>query len=213
MSMKTRNTWGSSIGSDAQGVGIDQQRSDLFRVSLTLPSRLGGAGQWDENVQFAVEAFPFPEYKVQTFDTKYLNQTNHQIGADNANSPIVVPVRYAFSQQTAALLYKWMYLISNPLSGGVGLTSAVKCNGLFSWLVPNMTRQFSDANSLTGSDGSDVLAIGLRYKLEGCFISGLKPTDADMKTGNSGVNLSFDLHIDRYYPDPSNPNDLVIKTT
>ena len=212
MSMKTRNTWGSSIGSDAQGVGIDQQRADLFRVSLTLPSRLGGAGLWDENVQFAVESFPFAENKIQMFDTKYLQQTNHQIGADVATSPIVVPVRYAFSQQTAALLYKWMFLVSNPLSGGVGLTSAVKCNGLFSWLVPNMTRQFSDANSLTGSDGSDVLAIGLRYKLEGCVISGLKPTDADMTTGNSGVKLSFDLHIDRYYPDPSNPNDLVIKT-
>jgi hypothetical protein len=36
--------------------------------------------------------------------------------------------------------------------------------------------------------------------LEGCMVSGLKPTDADMKTGNTLVNLAFSLTIDRYYP-------------
>ena len=203
--MNTKNTWGSAVTSG--GTGIDQQRSDLFRISLTLPSTLGG-NVWDEQVQFAVESFPFPEMKVQTFDTKYLNQTNHQIGADNSNSEISIPVRYAFSQQTAQILYKWMYMISNPVTGGTGLTSAVKCLGTFQWLVPDMDKQIANANSL-GGDASDTLKTGLEYKLEGCFITGLKPTDADMKSGNAGVNLGFTLMVDRYYP--VSPTDLIVK--
>lgn len=196
--MNTKNTWGSAATTG--GTGIDQQRADLFRISLTLPPSLGGNGVWDEQVQFAVEGFPFPEMKVQTFDTKYLNQINHQIGADNANSEISIPVRYAFSQQTAQVLYKWMYLISNPVTGGTGLTSAVKCNGEFRWLVPDMDKQIANANILGGVDGSDTLKTGLIYKLEGCFITGLKPTDADMKGGNSAVSLTFTLRVDRYFP-------------
>ena len=197
MAKMTKNTWGSA--STAGGTGLDQQRSDLFRISLTLPPSLGGNGVWDEQVQFAVEGFPFPEMKVQTFDTKYLNQINHQIGADNANSEISIPVRYAFSQQTAQVLYKWMYLISNPVTGGTGLTSAVKCNGEFRWLVPDMAKQIANANIL-GGDASDTLKTGLIYKLEGCFITGLKPTDADMKAGTTAVNLAFTLMVDRYFP-------------
>jgi len=83
--MNTKNTWGSN--STAGGTGLDQQRADLFRISLTLP--IGGVNTWDEQVQFAVEGFPFPDMKVTTFDTKYLNQTNHQIGADTSNSEIM----------------------------------------------------------------------------------------------------------------------------
>lgn len=204
--MNTKNTWGSAATQG--GTGIDQQRADLFRISLTLPPSLGGNGVWDEQVQFAVESFPFPEMKVQTFDTKYLNQTNHQIGADNANSEISIPVRYAFSQQTAQILYRWMYLISNPVTGGTGLTSAVKCNGEFRWLVPDMAKQIANANSLGGSDASDTLKTGLIYKLEGCFITGLKPTDADMKSANTAVNLGFTLMVDRYYP--VGPSGLIV---
>jgi len=207
--MGTKNTWGSN--STAGGTGIDQQRADLFKISLTLPQGIGGAGAWDEQVQFAVEGFPFPENKVQGFDTKYLNQTNHQIGADQSTSEITVPVRYAFSQQTAQVLYKWQYTISNPTTGGVGLASAVKCNGEFRWLVPDMTKQIANASQFgaASSDVSyDVLKTGLVYKLEGCFITGLKPTDADMKTGNTPVNLAFTLMIDRYYP--IGPKSLIV---
>jgi hypothetical protein len=204
--MNTKNTWGSN--STAGGTGIDQQRADLFRISLTLPSTIGGVGGWDEQVQFAVESFPFPEMKVQTFDTKYLNQINHQIGADNSNTEILIPVRYAFSQQTANILYRWMFLISNPVTGGTGLTSAVKCNGEFRWLVPDMAQQVANANILGGNTVSDTLKTGLVYKLEGCFITGLKPTDADMKQGNSGVNLGFTLMVDRYYP--VRPSELIV---
>lgn len=206
--MNTRNTWGSAV--TAGGTGIDQQRADLFRISLTLPASIGGVGTWDEQVQFAVESFPFPETKVQSFQTKFMNQTNHQIGADAANSAIMVPVRYAFSQQTANTLYKWMYLISNPVTGGVGLTSAVKCNGEFRWLVPDMGKQIANAIALGGIDSSDTLQSGLVYKLEGCFISGLKPTNANMVSGNAPVNLEFELHVDRYYP--INPTDLIVQT-
>ena len=206
--MLFRSTWGSN--SSTGGLGIDQQRADLFRISLNLPQSLGGTGTWDTDVQFAVEGFPFPDMKVASFDTKYLNQTNHQIGADNANSEISIPVRYAFSQPTAQILYKWMYLISNPMTGGVGLTSAVKCNGEFRWLVPDMAKQIANANSFAsgGTSDLDVLKIGLVYKLEGCFITGLKPTDADMKTGNSPVNLNFTLMVDRYYP--ISPSGLIV---
>jgi hypothetical protein len=204
--MNTKNTWGSAATQG--GTGIDQQRADLFRISLTLPPSLGGNGVWDEQVQFAVESFPFPEMKVQTFDTKYLNQTNHQIGGDSASSEIAIPVRYAFSQQSAQVLYKWMYLISNPVTGGTGLTSAVKCNGEFRWLVPDMAKQIANANSLGGTDASDTLKTGLIYKLEGCFITGLKPTDADMKSANTAVNLGFTLMVDRYYP--IGPSGLIV---
>ena len=204
--MNTKNTWGSA--STAGGTGIDQQRADLFRISLTLPSSIGGNSTWDEQVQFAVEGFPFPEMKVSSFDTKYLNQTNHQIGADATNSEIAIPVRYAFSQQTAQILYKWMYLISNPVTGGTGLTSAVKCNGEFRWLVPDMAKQIANANNLGGTDASDTLKTGLVYKLEGCFITGLKPTDASMTAGNMPVNLGFTLMVDRYYP--VSPSGLIV---
>ena len=201
MPKMTKNTWGSAPSSG--GTGIDQQRVDLFRVSLTLPDALGGVGVWDEHIQFAVEQFPFPDNKIQTFDTKFLNQTNHQIGADAANSPIDIPVRYAFSQMTAKVLYQWLYLISNPVTGGSGLTSAVKANGEFRWLIPDMEKQRANAIALGGADGTDLLKTGLVYKLEGCFISGLKPTNANMTTGNGPVNLDFNLHVDRYYPVPS----------
>jgi hypothetical protein len=206
MKMLTKNTWGSAVTSG--GTGIDQQRSDLFRISINLPPSLGGTNVWDEQVQFAVEAFPFPDMKIQTFDTKYLNQTNKQVGADAATSVVVIPVRYAFSQATAQTLYKWQYLISNPQTGGTGLTSAVKCNGEFRWLVPNMAAQIANANALGGADSSDTLKTGMVYKLEGCIIGGIKPTDASMTAGNTGVTLSFELSVDRAYP--INPSGLIV---
>jgi hypothetical protein len=196
-----KNTWGSTV-TGGDGKGYDQQRVDLFRISLVLPSIPGGGGLgvWDDSVQFAIQSFPFPEMKVQTFPTKYLQQTNHQLGGDEATAPTVIPVRYAFSQKTAQTLYKWQYLISNPVTGGVGLTTACKCNGEFVWLVPNMGKQRTDAAALGGEPSSQAMTEGLVYKLEGCLITGLKPMDADMTQGNSGVTLSFSLHIDRYFP-------------
>jgi hypothetical protein len=94
------------------------------------------------------------------------------------------------------------------MTGGTGLTSAVKCNGEFRWLVPDMAKQIANANSLGGADASDTLKTGLIYKLEGCFITGLKPTDANMVQGNTPVNLGFTLMVDRYYP--INPSGLIV---
>lgn len=187
MRIKYKNEWG------AEGSNLDQQRADLFRVSLNIPN--GGVGVWSNAVEFAIEKFPFPETKVETFATKYMQQVNHQVGGDVATAPIEIPVRYAFAAPTAQALYRWQYMVSNPRTGGVALTSAIKCGGRFQWLVPDMAKA-----SNPDSADQDVLKVGLEYTLEGCIILGLKPTDGDMTTGNQPVNLMFSLSIDRYYP-------------
>lgn len=201
---KYKNAWGSSA---ADG-GIDQQRADLFRVTIHLPPLLGGVGVWSNDVEFAVDKFPFPDRTREMIPIKYMNQTNYQIGADTQVGPVEIPVRYAFNQHTAQVLERWNYLTSNPETGGVGLTSAIKANGYFRWMVPDMNAQVAGLN---GSTTGDVMKDGLVYRLEGCLIRGLKFTDADMAQGNQVVNLTFSLQVDRYYP--QNINAMVISTT
>lgn len=182
------------------GSNLDPQRPDLFRIELELPAVIGGTGAWNNDVEFAIEKFPFPDIKQDTFPMKFLNQTNNILAGDQVLPPVDIPVRYAFARSTAARLYRWQYLSSNPRTGGVGLTSAVKCRGHFYWLIPDMGVQ-SQVEQTTG----DVLKDGLKYALEGCLITGLKASDADMTSAANGpVLLTFTLHIDRYYPEDLN---------
>ncbi len=196
--MHYKNLWG------AAGQNIDQQRSDLFKITLNLPRDVGGLNAWEQNVAFAVEKFPFPERTREAIPVKYMNQTNYQIGADVPTGVIDIPVRYAFDQQTAQALEKWNYYISNPVTGGVSLASKAKCNGAFYWLIPNQTAQTRDLT--IGSDVStdvvsdNILSEGACYKLEGCWIRGLRWSEADMTTGTGLVTLTFSLMCDRYYP-------------
>jgi hypothetical protein len=88
--------------------------------------------------------------------------------------------------------------VSNPLTGGVGLTTQVKGKGIMRWQVPNMAQLIADMDS--GAQSSpNTMSEGLVYALEGCIIKGLRFTDADM-TQSGAVNLLFNLQIDRYYP-------------
>lgn len=196
--LRYKNTFG-SLNSK-----LDLQRIDLFKVTLELPSAIGLP--WDENVEFAIENFPFPERSVETTQIKYMQQTNHLVGGDTATNPIDLKVRYTFAQRTAEALEKWLWLIRNPVTGGVGLTTEVKCKGIMRWLVPNMTKQIAD---LTGTPvpGEDTMLEGLTYVLEGCLLKGLKFVDADM-TQSGYVNLMLSLQIDRYYAE--NPNTMQI---
>jgi hypothetical protein len=196
------NIWGSA------GSGVDQQRADLFKVVIDLPTPLGGANAWIEHVEFAVEKFPFPPREREMNGIKYLNKTNFMLGPDVASQPITIPVRYAFNQPTAQLLEKWHYLTSNPETGGVSITSRVKTNGYFYWLVPNQT-VMENIEGHTPADGTLIPAVA--YKLEGCLIKGLKYTDADMTVANGGgVNMELTIQIDRWFP--ADLKSLVIKT-
>jgi len=189
--LKYRNTFGS------QGSKLDLQRIDLFKVTLELPTAIGLP--WDEHVEFAIEKFPFPDRKKDTTAVKYMQQTNMQIGGDAATPAAEIPVRYAFAQRTAEALEKWFYLIANPITGGVGLTSEVKCKGYLRWLVPNMKKQIADIHGQP-RPGEDTMKDGAVYILEGCWISGLKFVDADMTSSNY-VTISFSLQCDRWYPE------------
>lgn len=185
-----------TFGAIADGQGIDLQRQDLFKFTIELPAALGI--KWADEVQFAVEKFPFPERSVETYPVKYLQQTNNQIGGDTAMPSVEVLVRYAFNTRVAEALEKWFWLVSNPLTGGTGATSRVKAKGSFRWLVPNQTRQNADITSAAMSSQT-TLRDGLQYNLEGCFIKGLKFSEAGM-TQSGKVDLQFTLQIDRYYP-------------
>jgi hypothetical protein len=198
-----RMNFHNTFGAAATAQGIDLQRIDLWKVTLMLPQALGM--DWKENVEFALEKFPFPERTREMTAVKYMQQTNYLIGGDTATPAVEIPVRYAFQQQTAEALEKWNFLCANPLTGGVGLTSACKCKGYMSWIVPNMQKQIQDirGNALPGENTMDQ---GLVYVLEGCIIKGLKFTDADM-TQSGYVNLLFSLQMDRYYP--ANINQMV----
>jgi len=198
--MQNQNLWG------AQNSGIDQQRQDLFKVIINLPASVGGQSAWTEDVEFAVESFPFPNREREMVGVKYMNQTNFMLGADTASGAIEIPVRYAFNQPTAQRLEKWNYLTSNPRTGGVGLTTKVKAWGEFWWMVPNMAVQ-ENVESERPSDAS--LVPGLIYHLEGCLIKGLKFSEASM-TGNGMVNMTFTMQIDRYYP--KSISNMVVKT-
>ena len=211
MSIQTKNLWGASA-QNGNG-GYDQQRTDLFLVNILLPKGVSGSSNqttiWDQNVQFALTKFPFPARKRATIATKYLNQTNFQLGSEEATEPITVTARYAFNQQTAATLEKWHWLTSHP-SGGVGRTTKLKTSGTFTWLVPNLYAD-TTPDPVTTSDTVGVgggLREGAVYILEGVLLTGLKSTDADMETAAGMVNLEFYLQIDRYYP--QDPNNLYV---
>jgi len=197
--MGTRIQFKNTFGS--QDARLDLQRADLFKFKIQLPAALNL--KWENEVEFAVEKFPFPARGRDSIQTKYLQQTNHQIGGDQATSEIQVDVRYAFSAQTAKALESWFWLVANPLTGGVGLTSQVKAKGQFIWLVPNMARQIADLNQSSNAttQALDVLKPGLIYALEGVWPKALKPSNADMTTGNATVNMEFTIQIDRYYPE------------
>jgi hypothetical protein len=189
--MNFKNTFGAST--DASG--IDLQRVDLWKVTLTFPTGVGI--KWTDEVEFALEKFPFPERAREMIEVKYMQQTNFLIGKDMPTPAIEIPVRYAFQALTAEALEKWFYLVSNPQTGGVGLTSSLKAKGIMQWMVPDMDRQRQDL--VQNPPVTNSLASGLKYALEGCIIKGLRYTDADM-TQSGYVNLLFGLQIDRYYP-------------
>lgn len=189
--LKFKNTFGS------QNSKLDVQRVDLFKVTLELPTAIGLP--WDEHVEFAIEKFPFPDRKKEVVPIKYMQQTNNLIGGDTATPSVEIPVRYAFAQRTAEALEKWFYLIANPLTGGVGLTSEVKCKGYLRWQIPNMAKQIADIRGQP-RPGEDTMMDGAVYVLEGCWIQGLKFVDGDMTTSGY-VNMMFSLQIDRWYPD------------
>ena len=198
----TKNLWGAARSN------IDSQRKDLFAVSLQYPPALGAgsANVWDSECAFAVETFPFPPRDRNMLPTKYLNQTNFQIVEDVASGAIEIKVRYAFNRRTAELLEQWNWLISNPQTGGVALTSAVKSDGYFYWLVPDMARAFNPQDV----SGTPALAVGGAYFLEGCVPKGLHPGEAADMTQSGLVTLTFSLQIDRYYP--VNPAALTVNT-
>ena len=189
--MNFKNTFGAST--DAEG--IDLQRVDLWKVVLTFPQGVGI--KWTDEVEFALEKLPFPVRARERIEVKYMQQTNFLIGKDMPTPAIEIPVRYAFQALTAEALEKWYYLVSNPQTGGVGLTSSLKAKGYMQWMVPNMDRQRQDL--VQNPPVANSLSAGLQYTLEGCIIKGLRFTDADM-TQSGYVNLLFGLQIDRYYP-------------
>lgn len=204
MSILFRNVWGSANSN------LDQQRGDLFRVALNLPPALGGVSKWDASIQFAVTKFPFPARDREMVPTKYLNQTNYQLGADIGLGTIAFPVRYAFNQDTAVILERWNWMTSHPGTGAVALTSQIKCNGYFYWLIPNLDTT-AVPSSITEAASTNAMLDGGAYALEGVMLKGLKPSDADMESNNNLVTLELTLQIDRYYP--INPLDLQIATT
>lgn len=196
------NTFGS------QGARLDLQRNDLWKVYISLPPAVGV--HWDQEVQFAVYNFPFPQREKEHIPIKYLQQTNKQVGGDVDLSTSELKIRYAFASQTAQALEKWFWLIANPRTGGVGLTSEVKSKGYFQYLVPNMTRQIADLQSGAVS-GQDTLKAGLRWVMEGIWIKAFKMTDADMTAGNQVADCLVTFAIDRYYPEDIN-NMVVVPT-
>ena len=194
-----RNVWGS------QGSNLDQQRGDLFRVAINLPAVLGGVSKWNDVIQFAVTKFPFPERSRETIATKYLNQTNFQLGADAAMGTIDIPVRYAFNQETAKILEQWHWMTSHPGTGAVALTSAIKTSGYFYYLIPNLTGL---PGAINAAPAQDAMKDGATYALEGILLKGLKNSEADMESSNNLVMVTMTLQIDRYYP--VDPGDLQV---
>lgn len=198
--MNFNNTFGASASAN----GFDLQRSDLWKVTIILPRVLGV--DWRNNVEFLLEKFPFPARDRDMIEIKYMQQTNYMIGRDVPTPAVEIPVRYAFGVQVAEALEKWYWLVSNPKTGGVGLTTQVKAKGNMRWMVPNMQRQVQDIRGNV-QPGENTMDEGLTYVLEGCIIKGLKFSDADM-TQSGYVNLLFNLQIDRYYP--VDVNDMVV---
>ena len=200
----SKMNFNNTFGAVASANGFDLQRSDLWKVTICLPQVLGI--DWRNNVEFLLEKFPFPTREREMIPVKYMQQTNYQIGKDEPTPAIEVPVRYAFSVQVAEALEKWYWLVSNPKTGGVGLTTQCKSKGIMRWIVPNMQRQVQDIRGNV-EPSANTMDEGLTYTLEGCLIKGLRFSDADMTTGGF-VNLLFSLQIDRYYP--VDVNDMVV---
>jgi hypothetical protein len=188
--MLFKNTFG------AQSSRMDLQRQDLFKFTINLPVAL--RLDWTENVEFAVEKFPFPERSIEVIGVKYMQQTNFLIGGDTPTPAIDVTTRYAFAQNTAQALEKWLWLTRNPLTGGVGLTSMVKTDGLFQWVVPRQTAQDADIRG-TPESSQNTMKPGLVYYLEGVLLKGFRFSDADMTTSGKADCL-ISIQIDRYYP-------------
>ena len=198
--MGFKNTWGTPQS------GIDQQRADLFYVTLNYPQVIGEQSTvFDQFISWTIEKFPFPDREIEAVAIKHGQQTNYQIGADKGlDGGIDITFRYAFNQRTAELLEKWFRLISNPITGGVGIASHVKTNGSFYWLVPDMNVQAD----LTNTQPDHTFVAGGAYYLEGAWLRSLKPSEANQTDGNKFVTLDCKLHIDRYYP--INPSDLTV---
>ena len=196
----SKMNFNNTFGAIASANGLDLQRSDLWKVTLTLPQVLGV--DWRDNVEFLLEKFPFPNRERDMIEVKYMQQTNFLIGRDAPTGPIEIPVRYAFGVKAAEALEKWYWLVSNPKTGGVGLTTQCKAKGIMRWMVPNMQRQVQDIRG-NAQPGANTMDEGLTYVLEGCIIKGLRFTDADMTT-SSHVNMLFSLQLDRYYPENVN---------
>ena len=189
-----------TFGSQTSATSLDLQRVDLWKVNISLPQALGI--NWQDNVQFLLEKFPFPNRERDMIEVKFTQQTNFIIGKDAPTGPIEIPVRYAFNSLAATALEKWYWLVSNPLTGGVGLTSQVKAMGSMSWYTPNMQNMVQDIRG-NAQPGISTMDKGLTYTLEGCIIKGLKFADADM-TASAYVNMMFTLQLDRYYPQDVN---------
>ena len=190
-----QNTFGS------QGSKLDLQRNDLWKCSISLPTAVGL--KWEEEVQFAVEKFPFPQREKESIPIKYMQQTNKQIGGDTDLATAELTIRYPFAAKTAEALEKWFWLVANPITGGVGLTSEVKSKGYFRYLVPNMPRQIADLQK-GAAPVNDTLKDGLKWILEGVWPKAFKMTDADMTTGNQVAMCMVTFAIDRYYPEDIN---------
>jgi hypothetical protein len=185
-----------TFGSQSSATSLDLQRVDLWKVNIMLPQILGY--NWQDDVQFLLEKFPFPTREREMIEVKYMQQTNWQIGKDTPTPSIEIPVRYAFNTVAAEALEKWYWLVANPMTGGVGLTSQCKAMGEMTWYTPNMVKQIQDIRG-NAQPGESTMDRGLTYILEGCLIKGLKFTDAD-QTQSNHVNILFTLQVDRYYP-------------
>lgn len=193
--MNFKNRFGSQATSTNSS--LDLQRTDLWKVSISLPAAIGL--KWEEEVEFALEKFPFPTRERNFTAVKYMQQTNFLIGHDAESGSVEIPVRYAFAARTAEALEKWYYLVANPETGGVGLTSECKAAGEMRWLTPNMSAQRQALTGTVPENSQSIMTTGRIYKLEGCIIKGLKFSDADM-TQSGYVTLNFSLQVDRWYP-------------
>ena len=189
-----RNTFASNATENS----YDLQRADLFRVNILLPAVLGL--DWDSDVSFAVEKFPFPARAIDEITIKYLNQTNKMPGADTATGDTEMTLRYAFSQRTALALELWFRLISNPMTGGVGLPSQIKTIGTITHLVPSMSSQVANLGAPTPVDNSSSLGIGLQWRMEGIWPKAFKMSDLDITSTNGLTTCMVTWAIDRYYP-------------
>jgi hypothetical protein len=192
MLIPTKNMW-------AAPGGIEAARTDLFAVLITLPPALGGDAAWQQDVQFAIEKFPFPDRARESIPIKYMQQTNYFPGADSTVNPIDFTVRWNFNRNTVKILETWYQAFSNPHTGAVGRATELKCNGRFFWLIPASGATL-DAAGTPDNPTSNPYIAKETYWLEGCWPTNFKPSDADMTTGNTIVTCNLSMQIDRYYP-------------